>query len=135
MARCPRGAIGKRPDGIVFNDRDLCIGCTTCLDACPYDALSLDKEAMKMRKCDMCRELQRTSDAPHCVAACFMQALEFGELNSLKIKHPEAVQQVTPLADPAQTNPSLLITPHRKYKAGGKGIIINMPEELQMYEK
>lgn len=35
---CPSGATGQRADGIVTIDYDLCIGCTYCVVACPYQA-------------------------------------------------------------------------------------------------
>jgi phenylacetyl-CoA:acceptor oxidoreductase subunit 1 len=35
---CPSTATGKRPDGIVTIDYDLCIGCAYCSVACPYQA-------------------------------------------------------------------------------------------------
>jgi phenylacetate-CoA ligase len=35
---CPTGATGKRADGIVTVDYDLCIGCAYCDVACPYQA-------------------------------------------------------------------------------------------------
>ena len=135
MASCPAGAIGKRDDGIVFIDRELCVGCMSCSFVCPYDAPSFDKDAMKMDKCDFCRELIGASETPACVAACLMQALEYGPLDRLELLHPEAVQQVAPLADPVQTNPSFLITPHRKYDDSSTGMPFNMPEEIQAYEK
>jgi len=37
---CPSTATGKRADGIVTIDYDLCIGCAYCVMACPYQARS-----------------------------------------------------------------------------------------------
>lgn len=38
VAVCPSGATKQRRDGIVSIDYDLCIGCTYCAVACPYQA-------------------------------------------------------------------------------------------------
>ena len=38
MHVCPTGATGRRDDGIVTIDYDLCIGCAYCAVACPYQA-------------------------------------------------------------------------------------------------
>jgi phenylacetyl-CoA:acceptor oxidoreductase subunit 1 len=38
MTVCPTTATKKRPDGIVTVDYDLCIGCSYCAVACPYQA-------------------------------------------------------------------------------------------------
>jgi phenylacetyl-CoA:acceptor oxidoreductase 27-kDa subunit len=35
---CPTTATKKRPDGIVWIDYDICIGCAYCAVACPYQA-------------------------------------------------------------------------------------------------
>lgn len=38
MEVCPTAATGRRADGIVSIDSDLCIGCAYCFMACPYQA-------------------------------------------------------------------------------------------------
>ena len=39
---CPTVALYRRPDGIVDFDGARCIGCKSCMQACPYDALYID---------------------------------------------------------------------------------------------
>ena len=41
---CPTTALYTRADGIVDFDNDRCIGCKSCMQACPYDALYIDPE-------------------------------------------------------------------------------------------
>lgn len=41
---CPTGATYKREDGLVVIDYDICIGCSSCVVACPYQARTLDKD-------------------------------------------------------------------------------------------
>lgn len=39
LSVCPTGATQQREDGIVFVDTDLCIGCESCIKACPYEGV------------------------------------------------------------------------------------------------
>ena len=41
---CPTGATYRRPDGIIEIREELCIGCGTCIVACPYRARSICTE-------------------------------------------------------------------------------------------
>ena len=51
---CPDGAIRKRDDGIVVLDERLCTGCQLCIEACPYDAITLDSTKGIAQKCNLC---------------------------------------------------------------------------------
>ena len=42
MHVCPTTATKQREDGLVTIDYDLCIGCSNCIMACPYDARSIE---------------------------------------------------------------------------------------------
>jgi Fe-S-cluster-containing dehydrogenase component len=51
---CPVGAITKREDGIVILDEEECTGCESCIEACPYKAISFDSGKGVARKCNLC---------------------------------------------------------------------------------
>ena len=85
---CPTGAIQKRKkDGIVFIDRDLCIGCKNCIDACPWGIPQYDLETGTVIKCDLCMERLDQGLLPACVTKCTTHALKLvsvQELSELK---------------------------------------------------
>lgn len=77
---CPTHAYTKRDDGIVELDRDACIGCGKCAEACIYDAITLYGSNHKAQKCNMCAEKQDAGDVPACVRACPMDVLQIVDL-------------------------------------------------------
>lgn len=82
-AVCPSGAISKRTaDGIVVVDSSKCIGCHSCLEACPFGVPQYEADGT-MRKCDMCLERLAEHQPPICVATCPTQALHWGTLDEL----------------------------------------------------
>lgn len=42
---CPTKAMHKDPQGLTLHDPQKCIGCKSCMQACPYDVISFNKEA------------------------------------------------------------------------------------------
>lgn len=73
-AACPVQAISHDGDGIVLVDRDLCVGCGSCADACPYGAIFLDEDNKAM-KCDLCKERRSRGFLPSCEQHCCGHAL------------------------------------------------------------
>ena len=51
---CPVTALFRRTNGIVDFDGDRCIGCKSCMQACPYDALYIDPNSNTAAKCNFC---------------------------------------------------------------------------------
>jgi Fe-S-cluster-containing dehydrogenase component/formate-dependent nitrite reductase membrane component NrfD len=78
---CPVNALIKRPDGIVDVDRDACIGCRACMQACPYDALYLDDDLGAVEKCHFCAHRIDLGLEPACVTVCPVGAIIPGDLH------------------------------------------------------
>lgn len=74
---CLTGAMVKdRERGTVMHDPEKCIGCWTCIMACPYGVLARDPERHSIApKCDLCPG----RSTPACVAACPNEALVYIE--------------------------------------------------------
>ena len=54
----------------VKTDPELCIGCKTCISACPYGAPSYDEATSTTFKCDGCYDRRQRGELPACVVAC-----------------------------------------------------------------
>jgi Fe-S-cluster-containing dehydrogenase component/formate-dependent nitrite reductase membrane component NrfD len=78
---CPVNALSKRPDGIVDIDRDACIGCRACMQACPYDALYLNDDLGAVEKCHFCAHRIDQGLSPACVNVCPVGAIVPGDLH------------------------------------------------------
>jgi Fe-S-cluster-containing dehydrogenase component/formate-dependent nitrite reductase membrane component NrfD len=78
---CPVNALEKRPDGIVDLDRDECIGCRACMQACPYDALYLNEDRGTVEKCHFCAHRVERKLEPACVTVCPEEAIVHGDVD------------------------------------------------------
>ena len=95
---CPTGATFKAKDGLVQMDYDKCIGCRSCVVACPYSARrfnwfkpvlppgDVNKSVIVrplgvVEKCTFCAHRVRRGKLPRCVEVCPPHARHFGNLN------------------------------------------------------
>jgi len=94
---CPVTALYTRDDGIVDFDNARCIGCKSCIQACPYDAIYIDPETETAAKCNYCAHRVETGLAPACVVVCPEQAIISGDLSDPRseISRHLAREQVT----------------------------------------
>lgn len=81
---CPTGAMKKREkDGIVHVEASLCVGCKSCIAACPWGVPQWDPASHKVVKCDYCMDRVDAGLKPACVTKCVTGSLSFGEATEL----------------------------------------------------
>ena len=78
---CPVTALYTRDDGIVDFDKDRCIGCKACTQACPYDALYIDPLSNTASKCNYCTHRVDNGLEPACVVVCPEHAIISGDMD------------------------------------------------------
>ena len=88
---CPTTALHTRADGIVDFDSDRCIGCKSCMQACPYDALYIDPETNTAAKCNYCAHKIDGGYEPACVIVCPVEAIISGDLDDTNSKIAQLV--------------------------------------------
>ncbi len=77
---CPTTALFRRDDGIVDFDDSSCIGCKSCMNACPYDAIYINPETQTAHKCNFCAHRIEEGLEPSCVIVCPTQSIFAGDI-------------------------------------------------------
>jgi Fe-S-cluster-containing dehydrogenase component/formate-dependent nitrite reductase membrane component NrfD len=91
---CPVTALHKRPDGIVDLDKDVCIGCKACMQACPYDALYLNEDSGGAEKCHFCAHRVEQGLKPACEIVCPEEAIVSGDLHDPQSRPSRLIRTV-----------------------------------------
>lgn len=128
---CPREATYQRDDGLVLIDKDKCVGCGTCVLACPYGSRQLFKEMKSYYagnhptpyemvrqkqfkrgtavKCDFCVERLEKGRLPACVETCPGLARTFGDLDDPDSEVSKLLRKhkVVSLKEDEETEPSV----------------------------
>ena len=100
VAACPTGATYQRDDGIVATNQEDCIGCDSCITACPYDVRTLLEEepeyvvdfplgdwdapthvANTVEKCTFCANRLERGEVPACMELCPGRARHWGDMD------------------------------------------------------
>lgn len=129
VAVCPTGASYRDEEtGIVGVDTENCIGCQSCLQACPYDVRVFyegdpqytlgfavgEKDAPVHRantveKCTLCKNRLGRDEQPKCVESCLARARYFGDLDdpNSEISQLIASRDAQQVLTSQGTNPSV----------------------------
>jgi formate dehydrogenase iron-sulfur subunit len=79
---CPVEALFYADNGVVNLDFDKCIGCGYCEQACPFDAVHVDRQlwdtVKKAGKCTLCYDRITNGLPPACVKACPTDCIKYG---------------------------------------------------------
>ncbi len=128
----PTGATAKRDDDIVYVDYDICIGCRTCMMACPYGSrfywgkpkdktyfpkglnpyevtAPQDFQRATVQKCDFCFRRLEQGLEPACVITCPTKACIFGNLDDPASEVSQLIRERRGIQLQAElgTNPSV----------------------------
>lgn len=153
---CPTGATYQREDGIVGIHSDDCIGCRSCIQACPYSvrvfnvnepvrstAHALGSVAVKsgvrgtVEKCDFCVDRIDAGALPMCIETCPARARFVGDLNdpesevSKLIREEGAIQ----LQPEMGTNPSVYYIPVQRRSPRQTGMDFIAAEPTSTYQQ
>lgn len=94
VAVCPAGALSESSTGAVLYDSELCIGCKTCISACPFHVPHWDDGQKVIVKCSMCAHRPVTEGkTPACVEVCPTSALEYGEYGAVAAKAKKLAEE------------------------------------------
>ena len=125
---CPTGATVKRDAGIVTVDEEPCIGCKSCMEACPYDVrrlienepeyyleLPIGDPAAKshkggtVEKCDFCAGRSDRGEKPACMELCPGRARYWGDLDDPESEVSQFLsgRNATVLLEEEGTSPSV----------------------------
>ena len=93
---CPSAACHRDPElGVTVIDPKVCIGCKSCVLACPFGVPTFDKAEGISIKCDYCQ------GDPQCVPSCEAGALRFVEPDEIStFKAGELARRIMALQTP-----------------------------------
>src|ERR1700730_811173 len=94
LEACPTGAIVRTEFGGVYVQPDICNGCAYCVIACPFGVVERNQDDGRAFKCTFCYDRHKAGLVPACAKACPTQSIQFGDLEELKQRGRNRVQEL-----------------------------------------
>jgi formate dehydrogenase iron-sulfur subunit len=91
---CPTGALFRTEFGTVVVQQDICNGCGYCVSGCPYGVIDRREDDGRAWKCTMCYDRLHGGLEPACAKACPTNSIQYGELDVLRERAAERVEQL-----------------------------------------
>ena len=91
---CPTGALFRTEFGTVVVQQDICNGCGYCVSACPYGVIDRREGDGRAWKCTLCYDRLKGGLEPACAKACPTQSIQFGDLDELRERAAQRVQEL-----------------------------------------
>lgn len=92
---CPSpGALVKTDEGPVVHNTKFCIGCKSCIVACPFDIPRYSKEKENIAKCTLCYDRITDGKNPACVTSCPTGCLTFGTKEEMLDKAAKRAEKI-----------------------------------------
>lgn len=122
----PVKAMTRHPKyGTVYVNQDLCIGCGSCAEACPFGIPFVDENLEKSFKCWSCIDRQDKGKTVACANSCPTGALTFGDRDKLLKKAKRRLRTLR-----AKGMKAFI---YGEKELGGLGMIFILPHELKDY--
>lgn len=97
VSSCFVNAYTKTPEGAVIYNPDVCVGCRTCMIACPFYIPTFKYSSAfspRIMKCLFCYDTRlKYGRPPACVEACPQEALTFGRRDDLIRRARQRIEQ------------------------------------------
>jgi formate dehydrogenase iron-sulfur subunit len=94
LEACPTGSIVRTEVGSVFVQPDICNGCGYCVVSCPFGVIDKHLDDGRAFKCTFCYDRQKAGLIPACAKACPTQSIQFGDLEELRQRGTNRVQDL-----------------------------------------
>lgn len=120
-------AMTRHPElGTVYVNEELCLGCGSCVEACPYGVPHVDEKTEKSRKCTGCYDRVPSNRIPACAKTCPTEAIRYG---SKKEMYAMANKRVDELKKAGWKDANV----YGPDQLGGLHSIYVLPEKLGVY--